>query len=260
MSIRIFSLALICLLAPIGSLAEPLLANTYPIKNVRKIVVGGGAMLELQQGDTEALRAEATEDILARVTVDVTGERMTLGVKRKEGGLFSWFGDNNEKVKFIVQVKDLAQLELNGGAHAHIGDLQGASLKFYLSGGGHVEIGQLQADKVVFDLSGAARIKTGEIYAQNLEANLSGASRVEISGPGKVDNLRVDLSGASNYESKTLTSANAFARASGASHIELRVSDSLEAHASGASHINYYGKPRVQQHPSGASAISSRND
>lgn len=134
MTIRTFSLLLVCLLVPTAAFAEPLLANTYPINKVREIVVGGGAELEIHQGGTESLRAEATQDILDRIKVDVTGARMTLKVERKEGGFFSWFGGSNEKIKYIVQVKDLAQLELSGGTYAYMEILEGASLKLSLSG------------------------------------------------------------------------------------------------------------------------------
>src|SRR5690606_13311943 len=161
MKIRAFALPFICLVicagSPATALAEQLLAQTYPIQNIREIVVGGGAKIEISQGDSESLRAEASKEVLERVSVDVTGNRLTLKVKDKNGGFFNWFNHNNDQVKFIVQVKQLTHLELGGAAHAKVNQLRGASLSLNSHGASHADIGQLHIPDLRIELSGAGR-------------------------------------------------------------------------------------------------------
>lgn len=260
MNIRRLILTGICVFLPASAFAETLLANVYPIENVREIIVSGGASLELRQGDTETLRAEATQEDLEYVSVDLSGSRLTLKIKDKRKGFFDWFGGDYGKVKFIVQIKDLSKLELSGAAHGTIGNLRTNNLTLNLHGASHAELDQLHVADLTVDISGAGRIKVNEIHAQQLDAIISGAARMAVEGAGQVNDLRLDVSGASKYFGRGLASVNARARASGASHIEVRVSETLDANASGASHIGYYGNPRVKQDSSGASRITAKED
>lgn len=260
MNIRhLFSIC-ICVFLPATAFAETMLANVYPIENVREIVVSGGASLELRQGNSETLRAEATQEDLEYVSVDLSGTRLTLKMKSKRKGFFDWFGSDYGKVKFIVQIKDLSKLELSGAAHGEIGNLRANNLTLNLYGASRANIGQLRVADLTVDISGAGRVKVNEIHAQQVDANISGAAQMELEGAGEVNDLRLDVSGASKYFGRELASVNARARASGASHIEVRVSETLDANASGASHISYYGNPRVKQDSSGASRISAKED
>lgn len=255
-----FICAVFCVGNPATALAEQQLAQTYPIQNVREIVVGGGAMIEISQGDSESLRVEATKEVLERVSVDLTGHRLTLKIKDKNGGFFNWFNQNNDKVKFIVQVKQLAHLELNGAAQAQIAQLRGASLSLNSHGASRADIGQLHIQDLKIDISGAGRLKVSEIHGQNMKAGISGAAQMEVTGAGALNELRIDVSGASKYFAKSMATTSAWVHASGASHAELRVSEFLESHASGASHINYFGSPRTKNHSSGASRINSHGE
>lgn len=252
-------LACLCLLLPAGAFAEPLLANIYPIDNVRELSVGGGASVEIRQGTSESLRAQGTKEALEHVSVDLRGGRLSLTVKDMRSGFFNFFGKSSAPITFIVEVKDLTKVELAGAAKGKIDALQGERLTIHLSGASNADIGQLQVSNLELDLSGAGRVTVGEVTGQRLNVKGSGASRIDIT-QGTVTDVRVDVSGASKYFAPSLSSNTAWANASGASHIELRTSDSLEAHASGASHITYIGNPRTQHHASGASRISSRND
>lgn len=248
------------LAASAPTLAEQLLAHIYPIHDVREVVVNGGASLELVQGDTESLRAEATQEVLTRVKVDLSGQRLTLGVKSDRGGFFQWINHSDEHVRFVLQVKDLSRLELSGGVTARVGDLTVSMLKIDLSGSSHAVMSGLTATGLTIHSSGAGRLEAGNIRAEQLRLDMSGASSVDIREEGQVNDIRLDVSGASKYHGKSLASKTAWASASGASYIELRVEDSLEAHASGASHISYHGNPRTSQHSSGASRIHSQSE
>lgn len=260
MKFRVLSLSCFFLFASTQVFAEELLAQIYPIENVRKIVVGGGAHIEIRQGNSESLRAEATQDVLERVSVDLSGDRLTLKVKHARMGFFDWFNGNDEQIKFVVEVKELSDLELGGAAQASIGELRGSGLKLDLHGASRAEIDQLDFDVVKVNLSGAGHIRVTSLTAQQLYAEVSGAAQMAIDGSGTLDEAHLEVSGASKYFAKGLTTTDAWVHASGASHMEIRVTETLDANASGASSINYFGNPRVKHDSSGASRIHSQGE
>lgn len=260
MKIRSLLVICICLLAPVCAVADEILSQSYAIENIRHLEVGHAATVEITQGGTESLKVEATADVLARVTVDVKGERLILGVENKRGRLFSWFGNNDDEVKFVVQVKELAGLKLSGAVHAKVGRLEGGSLKLEVSGASHTRFENLDYKQLVLELSGASHVVTKVSSLGQLRLSGSGASKVEFKGEAKLEELELDLSGASKYIGRGLDAKLARIEASGASNIEIGTVESLEVNASGASNVRYAGRPRIKQKTSGASNINSWED
>lgn len=247
-------LAWVCVLLSPGALAEPVLAHVYPIKDVHDIRVNGGAKVEIRQGKTESLRAEAAQSVLDRVYVDLSNGRLKLGVKSGERGFFNWFSFSNDNVKFIIEVKDLSRLELSGASSAVIDDLRLNELEFYLNGASRATVGRLETTKLKVDLSGAGHVNIKQLNSKRFEAEISGASNMEVKS-GAVDEARVSASGASKYYGHGLEGGTVKAHVNGASRVEVHARNTLDVHASGASHVTYYGNPAVSQSSSGASSI-----
>ncbi len=66
------------------SYAEDIVAKSYDIKDVEEVIVHGGGHLELVQGNSESLQVEADREIIERVVVDQSGDKLTLNVKKME--------------------------------------------------------------------------------------------------------------------------------------------------------------------------------
>lgn len=236
------------------------IAKTYPVKDFSEVVVGGNALLEVTQDGTEYLRVEAIPEVMDRVKVDLTGKRLTLGVKSK-GGVFGWFDEGeNQQVRFILRVKRLTFVDLSGAARGRFGDFQGDEFMFHGSGAANAEFAALNASKFLVQLSGASHVQIDNVNSKQQDFGLSGASNMEIKQPSYVVELKADLSGASNLRARKLKANFADVGASGASHMEIAVSEALQADASGASSIDYYGNPKAETGSSGASHINGHNE
>lgn len=244
------------LLLAINVHAEDVVAQAYPISGVTGVQVGGGAFIEITQGDTESLTVEATPEVMKRVKVDLTDHLLTLSIKR-EGKRFTWFNNNNEKVRFILQVKQLSLLDLSGAAHAMIGKYHGEKIVLKASGASYANFNGLQINSLHLEGSGASNIEIQTIVSQAMDIDLSGASTFKVEKTSKTNQIKIGASGASNYHGRPLIAAIADADASGASFIELQVSSTLKADASGASNINYYGAAKVSSSTSGASHVNA---
>lgn len=249
--------AIVALSAPFA-LAE-MVAKTYPVKNFSEFASGGNVSVEITQDGSEYLRVEADAEVMPRVKVDQSGERVSVWVKN-EGGFFNWIGHGNDPVRVVLRVKQLNYLEISGGGRATVGNYQGEKFHAQVSGAGNINFAALNAEFLKMDLSGAANVFINSVNSQEQKFDLSGASKVEIQAPSDTQDVHVEASGASNFEARKLTSKRAHLGASGASHAEVRVTEKLNANASGASRIDYYGEPEVKSDSSGASQVSARDD
>lgn len=236
--------------------ANEIVAQSYPISSVQELKAGGGIEVDIIQGDSESLRVETTPELMKRVKVDLTGHKLTLGLRSGSSNFFQWFDNNNDHVKFILHIKQLNLLDLSGAAQANVSNYRGSKLAVKNSGAAQAYFADLRINELDIETSGAANTEIQTLHSQAVDVELSGASNFHLKKSGAVGQLTVEASGASNFHGKSLTVAEADARASGASNIEIRVMETLKANASGASNIDYYGSAKVSPNSSGASHIN----
>lgn len=239
--------------------ADDRVAKSYDIKNVSEVIVNGGGRLELVQGDTETLRVEANKDVIERVVVDLSGEKLTLSIKNSSKGFnfFHWFDNNRDEATYILQLKKLTFLGVTGASNATLGNWHGKNLEVKASGAAEVTFANLAFDEFFMELSGASNARVQEFKIAKAKFELSGAANMDIKAAGQAKFLNVGASGASNFRGKLLSVAQADLNASGASNIELTATEFLKADASGASNIHYIGQPKLQSNASGASHVNS---
>ena len=242
--------------------AGDVVAKSYDIKNVSEVIVNGGGRLELIQGDTESLRVEANKDVIDRVVVDLSGEKLTLSIKSSNKGFnfFHWFDNNRDEAIYILQLKKLNYLGVSGASHATLGNWNGKSLEVKASGAAEVTFANLTLDDFFIELTGASNSRVHIFTVAKAKFELSGAANMDVKAASQTKLLNVGASGASNFRGKLLSVAQADVDASGASNIELTATEFLKADASGASNIRYIGQPKLQSNASGASHVNSINN
>lgn len=235
-------------------------AQEYPVKDFSEINVGGGAVIEITQSDTEYLRVEADPEVMKRVSVDQSGKRLTLGVKSKAGGVLKWFHHDEDKVRFVVRVKTLTLLNLSGAAHAKVKPLTQPGLVLEASGASHAVFDGLEGKIMAINLSGASHAVIERINVAQQTYELSGAANLHINQESSAEEIKASVSGASNMRAKALTAKTADVEASGASSIDIYVTEKLTAEATGASNINYFGKPTATTEASGAGNVNAKGE
>lgn len=242
--------------------ADDVMAKAYDIKNVSELVVSGGGRVQITQGDTESLRVEATQDVMERVKVDLSGGKLSLSVRNTKNGFsfFDLFKHRNDDVLYVLQLKKLNYVELSGASHATFGNWVGGDMKLNVSGAGAANFTNLRVDDLFMELTGASNGQVHMLTASKLKFELSGAANVDIKGASQANFLRVNASGASNFHGKLLKVAEADVDASGASNLDLYTTEFLKAGASGASNIRYLGQPKLDSDSSGASHIKAFKD
>ncbi|MES2824070.1 MAG: DUF2807 domain-containing protein [Pseudomonadota bacterium] len=236
--------------------AKAIVAQSYPVSSVLEVNAGGGIEVDIIQGDSESLRVETTPETMKRVKVDLTGHKLTLGLKNDSFDFFNWFSYSSDHVKFILHIKRLSLLDFSGAVQANVSNFRGETLVLKSSGAAQMYFSDLRVNDLDIESSGAANTEIQTLNSQKINVELSGASNVHLRKSGTAGQFTVEASGASNFHGKSLTVVEADARASGASNIEVRAMETLKANASGASTIDYYGSAKVSSDASGASHIN----
>ncbi len=242
--------------------ADDVIAKAYDIKDVSELVVSGGGRVQITQGDTESLRVEAAREVMERVKVDLSGDKLSLSVRHSSGGFsfFDLFKHRDDDVLYVLQLKKLHYVGLSGASRATFGNWVGGDMKLNVSGAGAANFTNLRVNDLFIELTGASNSRVEMLTARKLTFELSGAANMDVKAASQTQFLKVGASGASNFRGKLLKAAQADVDASGASNIDLQATEVLKADASGASNIRYLGQPKLDSSASGASHIKAIND
>jgi phage shock protein PspC (stress-responsive transcriptional regulator) len=215
--------------------------RTYDIVDFSKVSAATGIFVEIRQGNGYDFQLVADEqEDLKDVRFEVKNERLKIYFEREEWdwNLFnpdSWNWEGNlPKVKCIITMPELKEIELSSAAQTHLLGFKGNKL--------NVEIGS------------AARLYADVDY-NDLNLDVSSASKVKIKG--RADNMDLDISSAAKLEAFDLIVRNAEVDASSASKAEVHVTDYLDASASSAAKITYQGRPRLESNSSSGARISA---
>jgi len=193
-------------------------------------------ILEITQGDHEALTVEADAEVLPKVISEVRDGVLVL---RVSGGWLDRLGTainagfSRTRVRFAVTVKSLVGLAI--------------------AGVGRVDVGELKAPQFTLELHGGADVHFKALTADRLEVRLSGAGSIEFAG--KVAQQQVVLSGAGSYSGGKLESQTARVTLSGAGSATVWATQELDATLAGLGSVQYYGNPQVRKTISGLGSV-----
>lgn len=185
----------------------------------------------IQQGEEEALRIEASEDLMPLVTSEVEDGTLVLSMSDDTG---VWNRLRGRKIlKFYVTVKELDSIALSGAGDISCEKLVSRSLDLTIRGAGDVEIKSLTADELSVGISGAGDCTlAGDVGSQSLK-----------------------ISGAGDYDGGELESRDATVSVSGAGDALVSASGALAVSITGAGSVRYKGDPAVTSSVRGVGSL-----
>lgn len=200
--------------------------ETVEVSGFNEVHIIGIGNLIIEQGGEESLVIEADDNILPLIEAEVSGDTLTIGIKRG----FNFIPAS--KIKFYLTVIDLDNILLSGA-----GDIDGK---------------KFNTDTLEFEISGTGDIDFN-INADKVETRSSGAGSITLSG--KVDIQEIEISGLGKYDAEELESRKCEIVISGAGTATVNVSELLDINISGAGNVYYTGEPKIDQNVSGIGRI-----
>jgi len=194
------------------------------------VALSGIGHLTIQQTGAESLSIEAEDNILPLLTSDVSGGRLTLGVKP-----FTSISPT-KPINYTLTVKVLSEVEVSGAGDVVASGLTASNMRLTISGSGSTTLTNLSTSSTTVSVSGSGVVTLS----------------------GQTQSQDVTISGTGSYRTGDFASKTAKVEVSGEGDVLVRVSDTLNAHVSGSGTVEYIGNPTVTKSISGTGAVRQR--
>ena len=155
------------------------------VSGFTKIELSGPGELTIEQGGTESLTIEADDNVLPRLTSEVSDG--TLKLDKKRGITLQ----PRTPIRYRVTLKDLTGLEISGSATVRGEGMRLQSLRLEISGSGVVNLSGSAAEQDI-EVSGSGRYEAAELPSEKVQADISGSGQVAVAVSRE---LKVDISG-----------------------------------------------------------------
>ncbi|MBD3190818.1 MAG: hypothetical protein GF308_09250 [Candidatus Heimdallarchaeota archaeon] len=183
--------------------------------------------LIIEQGRRESLTIEAPRDIMSRISTKVEDGKLFITTSGSFVQKVQDFFDTSlsrGKIKYILSVKRLFNLEITGIMYATIGSLKTRNLAIKFNGAGRVNF-----DSITTDI---------------LDVRLTNVGSINL--VGNVNEQLVTITGSGSYQAPDLLSKKAKIVMKGVGSATVWVEETLDVEVVGVGTVSYYGSPQVR--------------
>jgi hypothetical protein len=159
--------------------------ETRQVSGFTAIDLAGSGEVTVEQGDAESLTIEADDNVLPRLTSEVSDS--TLKLDKKPGITVN----TPNPIRYRVTVKDLTGVTVSGSGSVKGQGLTIQTLRVDISGSGTVNLSGSAVEQDI-EVSGSGRHEAAELLSQKVSADIAGSGEVTVAVSRE---LRVDISG-----------------------------------------------------------------
>lgn len=208
----------------------PARAATEPrnVAGFDEVVSTVSAEINVEQGPRESLTLEAEPAVLSKITTEVHGRRLIIGLAPGKV-------ETQQPIRMKLGVQKLRAIDSRAISAITIGPLHSDTLALVLAGGGSIRVDRLED-------------------ARNLDVRITGAGDVAVGG-GKVAAQQVAITGIGSYSAPKLASERAEVAIDGNGEAQLAARNALAVRIGGVGHVRYHGDPVVTRSISGIGSV-----
>jgi predicted small secreted protein len=166
-------------------------SESRQVSGFSKVELTGNGELTIEQTGAESLTISAEENLLPRVSSEVSGDTLVLGPKTI-AKIFP-----TRPIKYALTVKDLTGLEVSGSGSANVSKLATTSLSSKISGSGQITANGT-ADDQELDISGSGRYQAEQLISKTVKVTISGSGSADVHATELLD-IQMSGSGALTY-------------------------------------------------------------
>jgi hypothetical protein len=212
-------------LTPSGNI----ISEERPASGFNAIELRSYGTVLIEQGETEGLVVEGSDNVLARLKTYVSQGRLIL---KMDPGLTVRIPD---ELTFRVQLKSLEAVTVSGLGKIQAGSLKTGDFKLVVSGAGELTIQDIQAEDVTIELEGLGNVSLA----------------------GEAASLVIMVDGAGNINAGELECQAATVSVEGLGNVTLWVTGELSGQLNGGGSVSYYGNPQTNVESNGVGAWKS---
>jgi hypothetical protein len=156
-----------------------------PVSGFTKVELSGMGELTIEKTGTDSLTISAEDNILPRLTSEISGDTLTLGTEPNTSIV------PTKPITYSLTVKDLSGLAVSGSGNIQVANLTAAALSIKISGSGTITAGGNVNDQDL-EISGSGHYRAEQLTSKTVKAAISGSG---TAGVVATDALDVKISG-----------------------------------------------------------------
>lgn len=219
--------------------------SNAPIRDFDSIVFNAPGILEITQGETEALEISGDLDFVPAIRAEVKDRRLEISAGAEV--------PSNASLKYQLVVKDLSEIVLNSFSAIKIPAMKTQRLAIKINGAGRVQAGGLSADLLTVEIFGDGNFSAGELRSTSAKFISRGGGNLSIAS-GSADELSLELESGmfvgDNFESRA-----AVVTVNGTGNVLVWATQTLNVKVNGAGSVTYYGEPTLSMSMSGGGKV-----
>jgi hypothetical protein len=162
-----------------------LATESRPVSGFTRVELSGTGELTIEKTGTESLSISAEDNLLPRLTSEVSGDTLTLGTEPNTSI------EPTEPITYSLTVKDLTGLVVSGSGSVRVSNLTTTSLSTKISGSGTITSNGAVNDQDL-EISGSGRYIADGMTSKTVKARISGSGTASVAA---MDVLDVKISG-----------------------------------------------------------------
>jgi hypothetical protein len=161
------------------------------VSGFSKVELSGSGELTIEKTGTESLSISAEDNLLTRLTSEVSNDTLVLGTKPNTTIL------PERPITYSVTVKDLTGVAVSGSGNVRVPDLTTTGLSVSISGSGAITVNGTVNDQDL-DLSGSGRYEAAQLTSKTVKADISGSGTANVRATDVLD-VKISGSGTMTY-------------------------------------------------------------
>jgi len=202
--------------------------ETRSVIGFDEVVSTVSAEVSIEQGPRESLTLEAEPAVLRKITTEVHGRRLLIGLAPGKV-------ETQQPIRVKLGVQSLRAFESRAIGATSIGPLRSDALALVLAGSGSIRVERLES-------------------ARTLDVRITGSGDVAVGG-GRVTAQQLDIAGIGTYSAPRLASERAAVAIDGNGEAQLAASTMLAVRIGGIGHVRYHGDPAVTRSIRGIGSV-----
>lgn len=166
--------------------------ETRDVSGFRDIVLLNAGNITLKQTGKESLTLTTDDNLHEQLLTVVDDGRLTLRNAREKVQL-----KPSKKIDYVIEVKNLNSLTIDGAGSITAEDIQGKSLTIGVAGSGSISL-EGSADTLTMNINGSGSIKAENLEAKKASINIPGSASVVVNASESLD-IKISGSGAVKY-------------------------------------------------------------
>ncbi|MEO8176653.1 MAG: head GIN domain-containing protein [Sphingomicrobium sp.] len=210
-----------------GQSPGPATTRNYQIGPFQRLEVAGPYEVTVTTGGAPSVSASGSEDAIARMVVEVTGDTLRIHPEKRSRMSLGW-SSNGAPVKLTVSVPSLSAAEI--------------------AGSGSIAVDKVAGDMFEAEVAGSGGLQLGQVDVQRLKAGIAGSGNFHA-GTGRAAVAQFGVTGSGDIDAASLVTET--------SSVSIAGSGNVTAHATGTAKVNIAGSGDVKM-SGGAKCTVSR--